>query len=128
MKQFRGTGRRKTSVAQARLVPGTGKINVNGKAIDMFFPIESQQTMLKQPLAVTDNLTTFDVFIKCTGGGTTGQVEAAQLAIARALLDYDEELKPAMKDKDLLTRDPRMVERKKYGLKKARKSFQFSKR
>ncbi|MDC1068312.1 30S ribosomal protein S9 [Candidatus Kapabacteria bacterium] len=128
MKQFRGTGRRKTSVATARMIPGTGKITVNAKEFNQYFPIETHQKKIHQPLEVTSTLGTFDIFIKVSGGGITGQVEASQLAISRALLQYDEELRPSMKEKDLLTRDPRMVERKKYGLKKARKSFQFSKR
>lgn len=128
MKQFRGTGRRKTSVATARLVPGTGKFNVNGREFEQFFPIESNRNKIRQPLDITSTSGNFDIFIKVNGGGVTGQVDAAQLAISRALLEYDEELRPTLKEKDLLTRDPRMVERKKYGFKKARKSFQFSKR
>jgi small subunit ribosomal protein S9 len=128
MKQFRGTGRRKTSTAQVRLVPGSGNIHVNNKTFTDYFPLESYQRRVKLPFTETNNETTFDAFITVKGGGFTGQIDAAQLGIARALAEYDEELKSALKTKDLLTRDSRMVERKKYGQKKARKSFQFSKR
>lgn len=128
MKEFRGTGRRKTSVATARLVPGTGKFSVNGREFDSYFPIDSHQSKIREPLEVTNTTGNFDIFIKVSGGGINGQVDSTQLAISRALLVYDEELRPSLKEKDLLTRDPRMVERKKYGFKKARKSFQFSKR
>lgn len=128
MKQFRGTGRRKTSTAQVRLVPGSGNIQVNNKTFTDYFPLESYQRRVKLPFTETNNEITFDAFITVKGGGFTGQIDAAQLGIARALVEYDEELKSALKTKDLLTRDSRMVERKKYGQKKARKSFQFSKR
>ena len=128
IKQYQGTGRRKTSVASARLVPGKGEVIINKKKIQDYFPVESYRANALMALKVTDNENTFDIFVKVTGGGTTGQVDSVQLAIARALVEYDEELKPSLRSADLLTRDPRMVERKKYGLKKARKSFQFSKR
>jgi small subunit ribosomal protein S9 len=128
MKNFIGTGRRKTSVAQVRLVQGSGKAIINNKNISEYFPISFQKELVLQPLKVAKLDNNFDIFIKVNGGGTTGQVDACQLGIARALIQYNEELRGALRSKDLLTRDPRMVERKKYGLKKARKSFQFSKR
>lgn len=128
MKSYNGTGRRKTSVAQIRLIQGSGKTIINNKNIAEFFPIPYQREMVLQPLKVAKLDKNFDVFIKVHGGGVTGQVDACQLGIARALIQYDEELRSPLRAKDLLTRDPRMVERKKYGLKKARKSFQFSKR
>jgi small subunit ribosomal protein S9 len=128
MKNYIGTGRRKTSVAQVRLVQGSGKAIINNKNISEYFPISFQKELVLQPLKVAKLDNNFDIFIKVNGGGTTGQVDACQLGIARALIQYNEELRGALRSKDLLTRDPRMVERKKYGLKKARKSFQFSKR
>jgi small subunit ribosomal protein S9 len=128
MKNFIGTGRRKTSVAQVRLVQGSGKAIINNKNISEYFPISFQKELVLQPLKVAKLDNNFDIFIKVNGGGTTGQVDACQLGIARALIQYNGELRGALRSKDLLTRDPRMVERKKYGLKKARKSFQFSKR
>jgi len=128
MKNYIGTGRRKTSVAQVRLVQGSGKAIINNKNISEYFPISIQKELVLQPLKVAKLDNNFDIFIKVNGGGTTGQVDACQLGIARALIQYNEELRGALRSKDLLTRDPRMVERKKYGLKKARKSFQFSKR
>jgi len=128
MKNYIGTGRRKTSVAQVRLVQGSGKAIINNKNISEYFPISFQKELVLQPLKVAKLDNNFDIFIKVNGGGSTGQVDACQLGIARALIQYNEELRGALRSKDLLTRDPRMVERKKYGLKKARKSFQFSKR
>lgn len=128
MKNYIGTGRRKTSVAQVRLVQGSGKAIINNKNISEYFPISFQKELVLQPLKVAKLDNNFDIFIKVHGGGMTGQVDACQLGIARALIQYNEELRSALRSKDLLTRDPRMVERKKYGLKKARKSFQFSKR
>lgn len=128
MKQYSGTGRRKTSVAQVRMLPGTGKIIVNKKPIMDFFLVDALVLKTYKPLKVTNNENNFDIFVKVHGGGVNGQADAVQLGIARALVQYDEELKPSLREADLLTRDPRMVERKKYGLKKARKSFQFSKR
>ena len=128
VKTFIGTGRRKTSVAQVRLVQGSGKININSKPINEYFPLAFQREQVIEPLKVAKLDNNFDVSIKVHGGGLTGQIDSCQLGIARALIQYDEELRPSLRGKDLLTRDPRMVERKKYGLKKARKSFQFSKR
>ena len=128
MKNFIGTGRRKTSVAQVRLVQGSGKAIINNKNISEYFPISFQKELVLQPLKVAKLDNNFDIFIKVNGGGTTGQVDACQLGIARALIQYNEELRGALRSKDLLTRDPRMVERKKFGQKKARKKFQFSKR
>lgn len=128
MKSFNGTGRRKTSVAQVRMVQGSGKTIINNKNISEYFPIPFQKELVLQPIKVSKLDNSFDIFIKVDGGGITGQVDACQLGIARALIQYNEELRSGLRAKDLLTRDPRMVERKKYGLKKARKSFQFSKR
>ncbi len=128
IKTFIGTGRRKTSVAQVRLVQGSGKININSKPFNEYFPLGFQREQVIEPLKVAKLDNNFDVNIKVHGGGLTGQIDSCQLGIARALIQYDEELRPSLRGKDLLTRDPRMVERKKYGLKKARKSFQFSKR
>lgn len=128
IKQYQGTGRRKTSVASVRLIPGKGEIKVNKKDFEHYFPIESHRTEVLRPLKITNQVGNFDIFVNVNGGGVTGQVDATQLGIARALIQFDEELKPQLKADDLLTRDPRMVERKKYGFKKARKSFQFSKR
>jgi small subunit ribosomal protein S9 len=128
VKTYIGTGRRKTSVAQVRLVQGAGKITINSKSINEYFPLAFQREAVIQPLKVVKMDNNFDVNIKVHGGGLTGQIDSCQLGIARALIQYDEELRPTLRGKDLLTRDPRMVERKKYGLKKARKSFQFSKR
>ncbi len=128
IKTFIGTGRRKTSVAQVRLVQGSGKININSKPFNEYFPLAFQREQVIEPLKVAKLDNNFDVNIKVHGGGLTGQIDSCQLGIARALIQYDEELRPSLRGKDLLTRDPRMVERKKYGLKKARKSFQFSKR
>jgi len=128
MKQYSGTGRRKTSVAQVRMLPGTGKIVVNKKPIMDFFLVDALVMKAFKPLKVTNNENNFDIFVKVHGGGVNGQADAVQLGIARSLVQYDEELKPSLREADLLTRDPRMVERKKYGFKKARKSFQFSKR
>ena len=121
-------GRRKTAVARIYLQKGKGKITVNKKDYKTFFPLMEQQAKLDQPFQLTDMAGKFDVKVNVNGGGTTGQVEAIRLAIARALVKIDEELKPLLKAESLMTRDPRMVERKKFGQKKARKKFQFSKR
>jgi small subunit ribosomal protein S9 len=128
MKATLATGRRKTAVAQLRLLPGTGKVVVNGLAIDEYFPVELNRMHALRPLDLTKNEGRFDLFVKVTGGGKTGQTGAMQLALARALNIYDETLHQQLRDAGMLTRDPRMVERKKYGQKKARKRFQFSKR
>ena len=129
MKVYRATGRRKNAVAQVRLVtPGTGKCLVNKKEIEEYFPVEIQRATVYRPLEVTDNTGNFDVYVTCRGGGKSGQTGAAQLGVARALVEFNEENRKALRNAGMLTRDPRMVERKKYGQKKARKRFQFSKR
>lgn len=125
---YYGTGRRKTSVARVRLVPGSGRFVVNGQPVEEYFPLRSLQTMVERPLKVTGNLGKFDVLAKVEGGGITGQAGAVRHGIARALLRVDQILRPTLKKEGLLTRDPRMKERKKYGLKKARRAPQFSKR
>lgn len=126
--QFIGTGRRKTSVARVRLIPGNGKVTINNRDIDEFFNFETLRVIAKEPLAITDNADKYDVLVNVHGGGFTGQAGAIRHGIARALLEADLELRPLLKKAGHLTRDPRMKERKKYGLKKARKSPQFSKR
>jgi small subunit ribosomal protein S9 len=126
--QYYGTGRRKKSVARVRLVPGDGKLMINDRSIDDYFGLETLKVIVKQPLTLTDMLSKFDVLCKVVGGGLTGQAGAIRHGIARALLKADEEFRPALKKAGFLTRDPRMKERKKYGLKKARKAPQFSKR
>jgi len=126
--RYYATGRRKTSVAKVWLIPGKGKITVNDKDMDKYFPLETLKIIVKQPLTLTDTLGKFDVVAKVQGGGYTGQAGAVRHGIARALLLADPTLKPVLKKAGYLTRDPRMVERKKYGLKKARRAPQFSKR
>lgn len=126
--QFHALGRRKTSTARVYLRPGSGEITVNKRTLEDYFPTEVRQRALTAPLDVTDLRGTFDVVVNTNGGGLTGQAEAAQLGIARCLLDYNEELRKPLRDEGYLTRDPRMVERKKAGQPKARKKFQFSKR
>jgi small subunit ribosomal protein S9 len=121
-------GRRKTSVARIYLSKGKDKVTVNGKDFKDYFPTTSLQYKIIQPFKLTDNLGKFDLFVNVYGGGITGQVEAIRLAISRALSEMSDENKSALKKEGLLTRDPRMVERKKFGQKKARKKFQFSKR
>lgn len=128
MKEYQATGRRKTAVAQVRLSLGTGKITVNEKPFFEYFPVEYNREVIIRPLKVTDTLGKFDIIIKTTGGGQSGQAGAIQLGISRALIEFEEELRAKLKPEGMLRRDPRMVERKKYGLKKARKRFQFSKR
>ena len=125
---FYGTGRRKTSVARVRLVPGEGNIVVNGRPLDQYFGLKTLELIVKQPLSVTDAIGKYDVIAKVEGGGPTGQAGAVRHGIARALLRVDAEYRPALKKAGLLTRDPREKERRKYGLKKARKASQFSKR
>jgi len=122
------TGRRKTSVARVRLIPGTGKIEVNGRPFEEYFPTASLQNTVLSPLTLTKLVNTFDVLIKTTGGGATGQAGAARLGVARALLQVDIALRPQLKAEGYLMRDPRMKERKKSGQPGARKRFQFSKR
>ena len=121
-------GRRKTAVARMYMSEGTGKVVVNGKEMSNYFPTETLQYKVTQPFLLTDNVDKFDVTVNVFGGGITGQAEAIRLAISRALVSLDEENKPLLKVEGLMTRDPRMVERKKFGQKKARKKFQFSKR
>ncbi len=125
---FYGTGRRKSSVARVRLVEGTGKITINGKDIDEFFGLETLKVIVRQPLTVTNTTAKYDVIATVKGGGFTGQAGAIRHGIARALNEANNEYRPALKSSGFLTRDPRMKERKKYGLKKARKAPQFSKR
>ncbi|WP_409229021.1 30S ribosomal protein S9 [Gudongella sp. SC589] len=126
--QFLGTGRRKTSVARVRLVPGNGNITINKRDIEDFFNYETLRVIAKEPLTITETADKYDVFVNVHGGGFTGQAGAIRHGIARALLEADGELRPILKKAGHLTRDSRMVERKKYGLKKARRSPQFSKR
>lgn len=126
--QFIGTGRRKTSTARVRLVPGNGKVTINDRDIDKFFNYETLKVIAKEPLVLTETIDKFDAIIKVEGGGFTGQAGAIRHGISRALIESDGELRPILKKAGYLTRDSRMKERKKYGLKKARKSPQFSKR
>lgn len=127
--QYAGTGRRKSSVARVRLVPGNGTITVNGRTIDDYFGLDTLKVVVRQPLTLTSTLDKFDVIAKVEGGGFTGQAGAIRHGIARALLQVDEETyRPTLKAAGYLTRDSRMKERKKYGLKAARRAPQFSKR
>jgi len=123
-----GTGRRKTSTARVYLAPGNGNITVNGRGLDQFFGRETARMVVRQPLVLTDNVDKLDVRVSVTGGGNTGQAGAIRHGIARALLEFDENLRAPLRQAGLLTRDARMVERKKVGLHKARKRPQFSKR
>jgi small subunit ribosomal protein S9 len=125
---YYGTGRRKTSVARVRLVPGEGNIVVNGRPLEQYFGLKTLELIVKQPLNVADVIGKYDVIAKVEGGGPTGQAGAVRHGIARALLRVDAEYRPALKKAGLLTRDPREKERRKYGLKKARKASQYSKR
>lgn len=125
---FQGTGRRKRSVARVKLALGAGVITINHKPIDVYFPRESLQQIVRQPLDVTNSLSRFDVTVKAEGGGIAGQAGAVRHGIARALLEMDESLREPLRKNGLLTRDPREKESKKYGRKRARKRFQFSKR
>lgn len=125
---YLGTGRRKSSVARVRLVEGTGKITINGKDIEEYFDLDTLKVIVRQPLTVTNTLTKYDVIATVKGGGFTGQAGAIRHGIARALNEANSEYRPALKSNGFLTRDSRMKERKKYGLKKARKAPQFSKR
>ena len=126
--KFYGTGRRKSSVARVYLVPGSGKITINKRDIDEYFGLETLKVVVRQPLVTTGTETKYDVLVNVKGGGYTGQAGAIRHGIARALLEADAENRPALKAEGYLTRDPRMKERKKYGLKKARRAPQFSKR
>lgn len=125
---YYGTGRRKTSVARVRLVPGEGNVVINGRHIDEYFGIKTLDLIVKQPLNLTETADKYDVIAKVQGGGPSGQAGAIRHGISRALLELDAELRPALKKAGFLTRDPREKERRKYGLKKARKASQFSKR
>ena len=125
---FYGTGRRKSSVARVRVYQGTGKITINDRDIDDYFGLETLKLIVRQPLAITDTTEKFDIVCRVSGGGVTGQAGAIRHGLSRALLQYDESLRPALKKAGFLTRDPRMKERKKPGLKKARRAPQFSKR
>ncbi len=125
---FYGTGRRKHSVARVRLYKGTGSFTINDRSIDDYFGLETLKLIARQPLALTDNSDKFDVVVRVAGGGVTGQAGAIRHGISRALLEFDAELRGELKKAGFLTRDPRMKERKKYGLKAARRAPQFSKR
>ena len=125
---YYGTGRRKNSVARVRLYPGNGNITINDRNIDDYFGLETLKLVVRQPLNLTNTLDKFDVVVTVTGGGISGQAGAIRHGISRALLEFNAELRPALKKAGFLTRDPRMKERKKYGLKKARRAPQFSKR
>ncbi len=125
---YLGTGRRKTSIARVRLSVGSGKMTVNGREMEAFFHVEKDRRTASQPLKLIKSNTKYDVSATVIGGGTTGQAGAVKLGVARALVKADGSLEKPLRDKGMLTRDPRMKERKKYGRKGARKSFQFSKR
>ena len=126
--QYYGTGRRKTSTARVFLRPGTGAISVNHRSFDTYFPTEALRTQIRQPLVITETAAQFDVLATVAGGGISGQAGAVRLGIARALVEYNLELRKRLKTDGLLTRDARAKERKKYGMAGARKRFQFSKR
>ena len=126
--QYYGTGRRKTSTARVYLRPGAGEVVVNRKPFDRYFPNETLRMIIRQPLQLTETSAKFDVLINVSGGGPTGQAGAIRHGITRALLEFNADLRPALKQAGLVTRDPRIKERKKYGQKGARKRFQFSKR
>ena len=126
--KYYGTGRRKSSVARVYLVPGTGKVTINKRDMDDYFGLETLKVVVRQPLAATETADKFDVLVNVRGGGYTGQAGAIRHGIARALLNVDADYRPVLKKAGFLTRDPRMKERKKYGLKAARRAPQFSKR
>jgi small subunit ribosomal protein S9 len=126
--QYYGTGRRKTAVARVYLRPGSGKITVNRRDFDEYFPNQVLKMVIRQPLLLTETAERFDILVNVDGGGPTGQAGAIRHGISRALLEYNAELRPRLKAAGFLTRDARVVERKKYGQPKARKRFQFSKR
>ena len=125
---FYGTGRRKKSVARVRVYAGSGKITINDRDIDDYFGLDTLKLIVRQPLNLTETTEKFDIVCRVAGGGVTGQAGAIRHGLSRALLQYDENLRPALKKAGFLTRDPRMKERKKYGLKGARRAPQFSKR
>ncbi len=126
--QYYGTGRRKTSTARVFLRPGTGAITVNYRTFEGFFPTEALRMQIRRPLVLTENTEKFDILATVEGGGVSGQAGAVRLGISRALIEYNAELRKALKDEGMLTRDARAKERKKYGMAGARKRFQFSKR
>ena len=126
--RYYGTGRRKSSIARVYLLPGKGKITINKRDMDEYFGLETLKVIVRQPLALTENQDKFDVMVNVRGGGFTGQAGAIRHGISRALLQADADYRPALKKAGFLTRDPRMKERKKYGLKAARRAPQFSKR
>ena len=128
MQTINTSGRRKNAIARVYMTQGTGKVTINKRDITEYFPLPTLQYKVKQPFMLTETLNQFDIKANLDGGGITGQAEALRLAISKALIEVNEELKPTLKAEGLTTRDPRMVERKKYGQKKARKKFQFSKR
>ena len=125
---FAATGRRKTATARVRLTPGTGQIRVNGRPMEEYFPTTPLQTTVMKPLEIANAVKTYDIDVKAAGGGVNGQAGAVRLAVSRALLQTDDTIRPTLKAEGLLTRDPRMKERKKSGQPGARKRFQFSKR
>ena len=125
---YYGTGRRKTSVARVRLVPGDGKITVNGRTLEDYFGLKTLEYVVMQPLNLTETAGKYDVIVNIAGGGASGQAGAIRHGITRALIELDKEFRPALKKAGFVTRDPREKERRKYGLKKARKASQFSKR
>ena len=126
--EYYGTGKRKSSTARVRLLPGEGKVTVNKRDLGDYFKNETQRTIVRYPLSLTDNIGKFDIKVLVDGGGTSGQAGALRLGIAKALLQFNSELRPRLKKAGLLSRDSRVKERKKYGQKGARKRFQFSKR
>ncbi len=126
--EYYGTGRRKTSTARVYLRPGGGNVMVNRKSFDAYFPNETHRMIIRQPLNLTETTNKFDVLVNVAGGGPSGQAGAIRHGITRALMEYNADLRPALKHAGLITRDPRIKERKKYGQKGARKRFQFSKR
>ena len=126
--QYLGTGRRKTAIARVRLVPGEGTIVINKRTLDEYFPLDTMKLIVNQPLVATGTSDKFDVYVNVYGGGYTGQAGAIRHGIARALCKADADFRPVLKKSGFLTRDPRMKERKKYGLKAARRAPQFSKR
>ncbi|HLL72030.1 MAG TPA: 30S ribosomal protein S9 [Pyrinomonadaceae bacterium] len=126
--QYYGTGRRKTSTARVYLRPGTGEIQVNKKNFDQYFPNQALRMVIRQPLQLTETVSKFDILVNVDGGGPAGQAGAIRHGITRALMVFNSDLRPALKQAGLVTRDPRIKERKKYGQKGARKRFQFSKR
>jgi len=126
--QYYGTGRRKTSTARVYLRPGAGEVKINRKSFDQYFPNETLRMIIRQPLTLTDTVNKFDILVNVDGGGPAGQAGAIRHGITRALMEFNSDLRPALKQAGLVTRDPRVKERKKYGQKGARKRFQFSKR